>query len=160
MTTSPGSCSEDDDCDEPKTCVRGECRIEPWYVDDLEAEGHARLKSGRRALIAGPPIVAAGVIMLPIGIVVDRSGWDTYAENDCWSSASDRDVCNEALRRAERGTATWAVGTAFLIAGVGTTVLGAILYGLGKSKLRRSAQYRKQLSLDLTPGPFGVRGRF
>jgi hypothetical protein len=160
MTPAPGACADDDACEDPRVCIEGKCQLEASYVDALEAEGHARRKAGRRMLIAGPSVLAAGLILLPIGIVVERNGYDALSAEECWNRPSDTGVCDEARKRLERGTATWAVGTAFIVAGVATTTLGAIFFGLGKSKLERSAAYRRELSTTIGPGSFGLRGRF
>lgn len=160
LVVAPTGCVDDDGCEEPRTCsAAGRCEIEPWYVDELYAEGQSRKKGGRIALIVGGAMGAIGLVMLPTGLVVER---DAYRVIDScpYDGTSDSPRCNNAWRRREQGYATWAVGAAFLASGVATTILGVVLHSLGKSKLRRADAYRKHVQVSASPTSFGVSGRF
>ena len=110
------SCTDDDGCEHPARCIRGQCLIDPTDVDEIEVEGKRRTRGGIIAMAVGGGVAALGAVLFAVG---------------------------PALRENEARSGLIRSGGVLMGSGGVTLIAGGISYAVGKRKLERAARYRR-----------------
>jgi hypothetical protein len=136
-----------DACPHPYVCQQGECRVTDSYLQGLEREGNGRVKGGVGTMAAGGAIMALGLIIGGVAIAQEKR-WDQRraelaAQPDCASTPECSTERDDAMMKSDKwGPVKWAFMTGVAPIGALVLIAGGIAYGVGKSKLARSKEFR------------------
>jgi hypothetical protein len=159
LTVVDNSC--DASCPHPYVCQQGECRITEAYVEGLEREGNGRIKGGVWTMAIGGAVIGLGLIVGGVALAQnkrwDRRHIELADQPDCASSAACAQERDAAwMTRDKWATVQWAFMTGVAPTGLLLLVAGGIAYGVGKSKLARSQEFRGKPVVWMTPDGAGA----
>jgi hypothetical protein len=134
-------------CPHPYVCQEGECRVTESYLEGLEREGKGRVKGGIATMAAGGSILGLGLIIGGVAIAQEKRWNARHGElaiqPDCATTPSCASERDDAMFKKEKWESVqWAFTTGIIPVGMVLLIAGGIAFGVGKSKLARSKEFR------------------